>query len=321
MRLRILLVALIAWAGTAAAQADTYPSKPIRVIVPYAAGSTGEAALRLIAAEIDPRLGQRFVIESRPGAAGNIGAQAVVGAEPDGYTLLLGATNNFAINQFLYDSMGFDPLTAFQPVATLVDLPFMMYASGQLPAATIAEIVALAKTKAGGLSYASSGVGSPPHLGGALFGQVAGIPVTHVPYRSNAQSLTALLANDVQLYFGLIGGAQEHADAGRLRIVAAAGPTRSSNFPNVPSAAEAGYPNFRISNWWALVAPRNTPAAVTERIAGEVKTALANPALRDRLTQMGMVPLGEGPTELAARMRGDAAVWRDVITAAGITLK
>ena len=164
----------------------------------------------------------------------------------------------------------------------------------------------LAKAKVGGLSYASSGVGSPPHLGGALFGQVAGIELTHVPYRSNAQSLTALLANDVQLYFGLIGGAQEHADAGRLRIIAAAGPTRSANFPNVPSAAEAGYPNFRISNWWALAAPQKTPAAVTERLSGEIRTALANRAAARQADADGNGPARRGAAELAARMRSEA---------------
>src|SRR5262249_16678554 len=153
----------------------------------------------------------------------------------------------------------------------------------------------LAKQKPGSLNYASSGIGSPMHLGGVLLGHVAGVEMTHVPYRSNAQSTTALLGNDVQVYIGLIAGALELEQAGKLKIIATAGPTRSPTLPNVPSAAEAGFSNFKVSNWWALAAPRGTPQAVTETLSREIKNALANPALKERLTQMGMVPVGSDP--------------------------
>ena len=194
----------------AGANAEEYPSKPIRVIVPYAAGSTGEAAFRIIANDIEARLPQRFVVESRAGAAGNLGAGFVAAAEPDGYTLLLGATNNFTINQHLYPNIGFDPLTAFAPIGVLVDLPFVAYASAALPATTLQEVATLAKQKPNSMNYASSGIGSPMQLGGVLFSQIAGIEMTHVPFRSNAQSTTALLGNEVQFYVGLIAGAAEY---------------------------------------------------------------------------------------------------------------
>src|SRR5262245_21538135 len=177
LRLFVLLVALLL-AGPAANAAD-YPAKPIRVIVPYAAGSTGEAALRVIANAVEPKLGQPIIIETRPGAGGNLGAAFVAKSDPDGYTLLLGATNNFAINQYLYPNIGFDPLTAFEPVGVLVELPFFIYANPQLPAKTLREVIELARQKPGTLNYASSGIGTPMHLGGVLLGRVAGDELKH----------------------------------------------------------------------------------------------------------------------------------------------
>ena len=215
VRFVLLLAAL--WAGASANAAD-YPTKPIRVIVPYAAGSTGEAALRVIANAIEPKLGQPIVIETRPGAAGNLGAAFVAKADPDGYTLLLGATNNFAINQYLYPNIGFDPLTAFEPIGILVDLPFFIYANPQLPAKTLAEVIQLARQKPGTLNYASSGIGTPMHLGGVLLGRVAGVEMTHVPYRSSAQSVAALLAGDVQFYIGTVAGALQLEQDNKLRF-------------------------------------------------------------------------------------------------------
>ena len=304
----------------AGANAEEYPSKPIRVIVPYAAGSTGEAAFRIIANDIEARLPQRFVVESRAGAAGNLGAGFVAAAEPDGYTLLLGATNNFTINQHLYPNIGFDPLTAFAPIGVLVDLPFVAYASAALPATTLQEVATLAKQKPNSMNYASSGIGSPMQLGGVLFSQIAGIEMTHVPFRSNAQSTTALLGNEVQFYVGLIAGAPELADTGKLRILATAGPERSPALPNIPSAAEAGFPTFKISNWWALAAPRGTPSAVIDTLSREFRKSLSNPGVKERLLKIGMVPIGNTPAEFGEQIRRESAVWSGVIKSANITL-
>jgi tripartite-type tricarboxylate transporter receptor subunit TctC len=315
--LALVLATILVAAG---AKAADYPTKPIRVIIPYAAGSTGEAAFRLIANDMETRLGKPFVIEARPGAAGNVGAGFVAAAEPDGYTLLLGATNNFAINQYLYPTIGFDPTKAFEPISILVDLPFTIFASPQVPAKTLTEVITLAKQKPGSLNYASSGIGSPMHLGGVLLGQATGIDMVHVPYRSAAQSLTALLANDVQVYIGTVPGALELEQAGKLKIISSAGPIRSPSLPSIPTPVEAGLPNFKIGNWWALVAPRGTPQAVVDVLSREIKTSLANPALKEKLLQIGMVPVGSSPKELAEQISRESEVWRDVIKAANITL-
>jgi tripartite-type tricarboxylate transporter receptor subunit TctC len=316
----VLGIVLAAVFGCTNAVAD-YPTKPIRVIIPYAAGSTGEAAFRLIANEVEPKLGKPFVIEARPGAAGNIGAAFVAAAEPDGYTLLLGATNNFAINQHLYPAMGFDPTKAFEPIGILVDLPFTIFANPQVPANTLSDIIALAKAKPGSLNYASSGIGSPMHLGGVLLGQAIGTQMVHVPYRSAAQSLAALLANDVQVYIGTVPGAAELQQAGKLKIISAAGPVRNPALPNIPTPQDAGLPDFKIGNWWALVAPRGTPKEAVDVLSREIRAALQKPELRERLVKIGMVPVGGTPKELADQIAGDAAVWEKVIKAANIKLE
>jgi tripartite-type tricarboxylate transporter receptor subunit TctC len=318
MRFLLLLVAAL-WTGAAVCAAD-YPTKPIRVIVPYGAGSTGEAALRVVANAVEPKLGQPIIIETRPGAGGNLGAAFVAKSDPDGYTLLLGATNNFAINQHLYPNIGFDPLTAFEPIGILVELPFFIYANPQLPAKTLGEVIQLGRQKPHALNYASSGIGTPMHLGGVLFGRVAGVEMTHVPYRSSAQSVTALLAGDVQFYIGTVPGAPQLEQDNKLRILSSAGPKRAPTLPGVMSATEAGLPNFEISNWWALAAPRGTPQPVVEALSREFRAALADQGMKDRLLQINMVAIGNGPKEFADQIKRESDMWRDVIKAANITV-
>lgn len=318
MRFICLLVAAIL--ACPMAHAADYPTKPIRVIVPYGNGTTGEAALRVIASVVEPKLGQSFLIETRPGAAGNLGAAAVAKADPDGYTLLLAATNNLTINQHLYPNIGFDPVAAFEPIGVLVELPFFIYANPQLPAKTLSEVIQLAKQKPGTLNYASSGIGTPMHLGGVLLGQRAGIEMTHVTYRSGAQSVAALLAGDVQFYIGTVPGAAQLEQENKVRVLSTAGPTRAPTLPSAPSAAEAGLPNFQISNWWGLVAPRGTPKAVIDALSREFRAALASPGMKERLLQMNMVVIGNTPQEFSDQIKREAEFWRDVIKTANITL-
>ena len=315
----VFMLAAALWAGTMANAAD-YPTKPIRIIVPYAAGNTGEAALRILANAVEPKLGQPIIIETRAGAAGNLGAAFVAKSDPDGYTLLLGATNNFATNQHLYSNIGFDPLTAFEPIGILVELPFFIFANPRVPAKTLSEIIQLARQKPNTLNYASSGVGTPMHLGGVLLGRVAGIEMTHVPYRSSAQSVAALLAGDVQFYIGTVAGAAQLEQDNRLRILSSAGPRRAPTMPGVISAAEAGLPNFEISNWWGLVAPRGTPQPIIDLLSREFRAALTDQALKDRLLQMNMVAIGNTPKEFADQMKRESDMWRDVIKSAKITV-
>lgn len=293
------------------ALSQDYPSKPIRIVVPYGAGSNGENGLRLIAPELEKHLGQRIVIEARPGGGGNVGAAAVAAAPADGYTLLLGATNNFTINQHLYKDIGFDPVRAFDPVSIIFDIPFLMYASASVPARTLPEFVAHARKHPEKLNYASSGAGTPPHLAGEMLSELAGVRLTHVPYKSNAQSVAALLAGDVHLFVGLISGAQQHVDAGKLRILSTATPQRTNRHPDVPSAREAGFPAMNISTWWALAAPRGTPKAVVDRLYEATRQGLR--IVKGRYEQLGFVPVGNAPAELAAQIESEAAAWGSFI--------
>ena len=318
MKLLSIIIALLALSLPAVAQ--DYPSKPVRVIVPYGAGSNGENGLRLIAPEMEKRLGQRILIETRPGGGGNVGAAAVAAAPADGYTLLLGATNNFTINQHLYRDTGFDPVRAFEPVSILFDIPFLMYSSTAVPARTLQEFVAHAKAHPEKLNYASSGAGTPPHLAGEMLSELANIRLTHVPYKSNAQSVAALLAGDVHLFVGLISGAQQHVEAGKLRILATAVPERTSRHPEVPSAREAGFPRLNISTWWALAAPRGTPKAAVEKLHEAAEASLREGTLRERYAQLGMVPMANRPSEFAARMAEESAAWGSFIRARNIRI-
>jgi len=288
--------------------------------VPYGAGSNGENGLRLIAPEMQARLGQRILVESRPGGGGNVGAAAVAGSPADGYTLLLGATNNFTINQHLYKGIGFDPLSAFEPITIIFDIPFLMYSSTAVPARTLEEFVAYAKANPEKLNYASSGAGTPPHLAGEMLSQLADIRITHVPYKSNAQSVAALLAGDVHLFVGLISGAQQHVDAGKLRILATAVPQRTHRHPEVPSSQEAGFPTLNISTWWALAAPRGTPKAVVEKLYEAVAASLRESNLKERYAQLGMVPIANRPAEFAAQIAFEAASWGEFIRSRNIRI-
>lgn len=317
LRIALALMLAVALHGL---RAQDYPVKPVRIVVPYGAGSNGENGLRLIAPEMEARLGQRLVIEQRPGGGGNVGAAAVAASAADGYTLLLGATNNFTINQHLYKGIGFDPVSAFQPITMIFDIPFLMYSSTAVPARTLGEFVAYAKANPDKLNYASSGAGTPPHLAGEMLSQLAGIRMTHVPYKSNAQSVAALLAGEVHLFVGLISGAQAQVDAGKLRILATAVPQRTSRHPEVPSAREAGFPSLNISTWWALAAPRGTPKGVVDRVYAAVQSSLRDASLKDRYEQLGMVPVGNAPAELAAQIRSEAAAWGEFIRARNIGL-
>ncbi len=315
MRIALALMLAMALHGL---QAQDYPVKPVRIVVPYGAGSNGENGLRLIAPEMEARLGQRILIEQRPGGGGNVGAAAVAGSAADGYTLLLGATNNFTINQHLYKGIGFDPVTAFEPITMIFDIPFLMYSSTAVPARTLGELVAYARANPDKLNYASSGAGTPPHLAGEMLSQLAGIRMTHVPYKSNAQSVAALLAGEVHLFVGLISGAQAQVDAGKLRILATAVPQRTSRHPDVPSAREAGLATMNISTWWALAAPRSTPKSVVDKLYATVQSSLRESSVRQRYEQLGMVPVGSAPHELASQIRSEAAAWREFIHARNI---
>jgi tripartite-type tricarboxylate transporter receptor subunit TctC len=307
---------LLAGAATALygryASAAEFPERPITVVVPYAAGGAGDTIIRLLSPIIERQLGQPLVIDNRPGGGGMIGAQAVAKAAPDGHTLMLGAANNFVINQFLFPKVSFDPLTAFTPITKVADVPSVLYASLSAPP-TLAEFIARAKANPGKLSYASPSVGTTPHLAVERLKQLTGIELVHVPYRGAPPAMQALMADEVQLYLAGWGVGKAQVEARRVQALAVASRERVPNVP-LPTAIESGVPDYVASNWWGLAAPRGTPQQIVERIHRALTAALADPTIRQRLDELGFVPGGDAPQRFLDESKAEAQVWAETIS-------
>lgn len=301
--------------GTAWAQ---FPDKPVRLILPYAAGGAGDVIVRAAQPGIEKRLGQPLVIDYRTGAAGIIGTREVVNASPDGYTLLFAPTNNFVINQFLFAKMGFDPLQALAPVTLLADTPYLIYVNNAVPSATLAEFAAYAKANAGKLNYGSPGAATVPHLSAYMLSEWMGANMTHVPYKGANPGVQALLANDVQMFIISFGTAGPHVKAGKLKALAVAADARLPVLPNVPTTKEAGLPDGVIlGNWWGIAGPRGMDAAVAKRVHEAVAGALADADLRKRFSELGAIPVGNSPAQFADRMQAEAAGWKAIVERSG----
>lgn len=312
------LLALLLLAATQAT-AQTWPAKPIRVVIPYAAGGAGDITFRSVAPAMEARLGQRFVVDNKAGASGNIGAADVARAAPDGHTLLLGATNNFVTNQFLYRNIGFDPVDAFAPITMISNAPTVVTVHPGLPAKTLADLVALARAQPGKLNFGSPGTGTAAHLAAEWFSQLAGVQMVHVPFKGSPPAVQALMANEIQVYFTPLSVISGQVAAGKAVAIAVAAPARLEALPAVPTTAESKMPALITGNWWGLVAPKGTDAKITERLAAEVKQALADPALRKRYAELGLIPGGMPPQEFAASLRSEAVRWKKIIEDAKVT--
>ena len=306
------LVCLLACLLPCAAGAQ-WPDKPVRVVVPYVAGAMGDVVSRLLAEELRPKLGQPVIVDNRPGAGGNIGTAAVAQAEPDGYTVVVGATNNFVINQFLYRGMGFDPLQALAPVTILVDVPSVIFINAQLPARTFAEFAQYARASKGKVNYGSPGAGTTPHLSAALINQTRNLGMTHIPYKGASQAVSALLANEVQFYMGGAGLGAQHVKAGKLHAVAVSNDKRVGALPDTPTFQEAGLGDIKASNYWAVAVPKATPPQVVEKLYQAFRASLTTPAASDRFAKIGVVPIGTTPAETARRWREEADYWAKAV--------
>jgi tripartite-type tricarboxylate transporter receptor subunit TctC len=313
-----LLALLCLLCASALAAAQSYPTKPVRLVNPFAPGGTGEIIFRMIAPAIEERMGQRIVIESRAGAGGNIGAEIVANAPPDGYTLLLGTTNIFTINQFIFSKMTFDPLKVFAPVTLVADVPSVFYVSNAVPASTLREFVAWAKANPGKVNYASPGNGTTPHLNVELLAQIAELKLVHVPYKGLQPSMAAVVANEVQLYLGGLGAGHGLLRAGKMKAVAVGSKARLPAAPDIPTLAESGFRDFVASNWFALAAPAGTPAPILERWSTEVRRALQSPETHKKINDLGIVVVGSTPEELGRQWTEEAKLWERVIRAAKI---
>lgn len=310
-------VALASLASAAAAQG--YPSKTITIVIPFAAGGAADPVARMLADSISKRTGATFVVESKPGAGGNVGNQAVAAAGKDGYTLLLGANNNFVVNQHLYPKGSVEPMEAFELIIVLVDQPQVVYVRADMPVKTLQELIDYVKARPGQLNYASPGSGSAPHLAGEIFSQQFGLKMVHIPYRGGGPAITGLLGGEVQLYMAALSTGKAQLDAGKLRALATTSPTRLSALPQVPTTQEAGAPDYRITNWWALAAPKGTPPTVVDWVQREFQQSLREPDIASRLADLGFVVLGSTRAQFEERVRRESPEYQALIKSRQIT--
>ncbi|MDO8874973.1 MAG: tripartite tricarboxylate transporter substrate binding protein [Pseudolabrys sp.] len=318
-RVRLLMLALLFSVGAgAAAQAQIYPDRPIRLIAPFPAGGLVDVLARTVGDELSKSLGQPVIVENRPGAGGNIGAEAVAKATPDGYTLLMTSAGILTANEFLYAKMPFDPATAFVPVSNVADMPMLVVVNPKVEAKTLAEFVAYAKANPGKLNFGSPGIGTTGHLGLALFMHAANIKLTHVPYKGAAPAITDLIAGQIDGVVDNPPTVLPHIQAGKLKPLAVAAKARMPQLPDLPTAAQAGVANFEASSWFGVAAPAGTPPAIVARLHKDIAAALAKPELRERFAKSGARLLGNTPEEFARQIVADRKMWGEVIKAAGI---
>ena len=300
-----------------AAAAQGYPSRPVRLIVPFGSAGATDIVARLIGQWLSERLAQPFVIENRPGAGGNLGMEALVRSPPDGYTLALMGLPS-AINVTLYQNLSFNLARDIAPVAGIVRFPNLMVVNPTIPAKTVPEFIAYAKAHPGRLNMSSPGNGSTPHVFGELFKMMAGIDMVHVPYRSVAAAMTDMLSGQVQVAFGTSASTIEYVRAGTLRALAVTTATRSELLPELPAIAEF-LPGYEASAWFGVAAPRNTPVEIVERLNAEINACLAEPRLNVRLADLGGVPLPGSPDDFARLINREVAKWAKVVKFSGAT--
>jgi len=304
--------------GPSAGLAQDWPSKPIRVVIPFAAGSVSEAIFRTISPGVETSLGQRFIVESKPGADGAIGTGEVVRAAPDGYTLLLGPTAVYAVTPHMFRNLGFDPLTALDPISLLADAPLLAVIGTNVPARSLKELAEYVSANPGKFNYGSPGSGSPAHLTGAAFSQQTGNAMVYVPYKGTSPMVQALLAGDIQVAFPTLTGIIGPVKAGKLRVLAVMATQRMAELPDVPTTLEAGFPQLVGGNWWVLAAPHSTNSRIVERLAAEFRKALAEPGVRKRVSDFGHVAIGLAPAETAVFLRSESARYKSIVELGGI---
>ncbi len=311
------LVLLLAAAAPAFAQVD-WPARPIRLIVPFAPGSSSDIVARIVAQKLGERLRQQIFVENKVGASGNLGSEAVAHAEPDGYTMGLANTSTHSVAPSLSSRLGYDPLKDFAPVAMLGSSPFVLSVYPKLPAHSVAELIALAKAKPHSLTFASAGPATLAHLAGALFEKMGQVDMVHVPYRGTGQAALDLMEGRVDMQFGTLPPSLGNIRDGRLRAIGVTGAVRNAALPDVPTIAEAGLPGYETVLWQGYVMPAAVPSAIVSKINREVTAILNDRAVRDALLEQGVEPEPGPPEALGNRIRADVEKWRDVIVSAGI---
>jgi tripartite-type tricarboxylate transporter receptor subunit TctC len=301
------------------ARAQDYPTRPITAIVPFAGGSASDVVSRILFNRMSKTLGQPIVVENRPGAGGNLGAETVAQAEPDGYTLLAAQPAPLTTNVVMYKKLSFDP-AALEPLAIMTSIPNTLTVRLDLPAASVAELIAYAKANPGKLNFGSQGVGTTPHLTGELFARVTGAKLTHVPYRGTAQAVNDLVAGNVDMLFFQLDSVREQYRANKVKMLAVTTAARIASVPEVPTMEEASVKDFRSDSWNALAAPPKTPAAIIAKLNDAINAVLKEPEAAEHLRSMNMTPVGGAPDAAKIFIRQETERWGEVIRAAKISL-
>jgi tripartite-type tricarboxylate transporter receptor subunit TctC len=304
--------------GSAVSHAQTYPTRPVQVIVPFAGGSASDVVTRILLDRTSKSLGQPFVIDNRPGAGGNTGTLAAARATPDGYTLVGSGSGPIAANRTLYRDLGYDPEKDFEPIAMIGVFPIVVVASTKLPVNTLKELIAYAKERPNELNYGSVGIGSSQHLSGAYFDQVTGVKLTHVPYRNIAQYTPDLIAGSVPLGFQWLPNVLAALNSGGAKALAVASKKRMAALPDVPTTAEAGLPDYVASGWFMLLAPKGTAKPIIAKLNEDTSAALSDATVQQKFTEQGAEAVILTPEEVGKFISSETVKWRDIITKAGI---
>ena len=308
-------------AATAPATAQSYPGRPVRIIVPFPAGGATDIVGRLVAQKLSEAFGQQVIVDNRGGAGGTIGSDLAAKSPPDGYTMLLGTSSTHAVAPSLYSKLPYDPVKDFSPVTLAATATILLAVHPSVPARSVKELISLAKRQPNALSFASSGNGGISHLVGEQFKSMAGIEMLHVPYKGDTPALVDLVSGQVHLMFGTAVSFLPYVKAGRLNAVAVTNPKRSPVVPNVPTVAESGLPGFEALQWFGVFVPAGTPKDVVSRLHGEIVKLLKLPDVRERLASLGAEVVGNSPEQFAAFQKADSAKWAKVVKQSGARIE
>ena len=303
-----------------AAHAQPYPSKPIRMIVPFSPGGPNDIIGRTVGQKLTETWGQPIVVENRGGAGGTIGVDAGAKSPPDGYTMVMGGSSNLAVAPSLYSKLPYDPLTDLAPISNVAFVPYVVAVNPRVPAKSMKELIAIGRSKPGFLSYGSSGAGSMSSLAAELINSAGGAKMVHVPYKGTAPAVTGMVSGEIDLMVADLSAVAGHAKAGKLRMIAAAGSRRAAAAPDLPTVAESGLKGYAVDAWFGIVVPGKTPADVVAKLSAAVVAAVKSPDVRGRFEQLGYDPIGSTSAEFAATIRSDIQKFAKIIKAAGIKI-
>ncbi len=306
--------------GVAHAQ-DAWPSKPIRLVVPFTPGGVTDTSGRLIAEYLGKRLGQQVIVDNKPGASGNIGTSLVKTAAPDGYTLVLGFDGTMVINPHVFAKIPFDTATDFAPIGKIGDATLILVANPDVPVKSLSDVIALSKSQQGGLSFGTSGTGGTPHIAGELLKSRSNANLTHVPYKGGGQAMTDVLGGTIPLVYTAVAGAYGHIKSGKLRAIAVSSAQRTTALPDVPTFIESGIPDFVVNSWVGLLAPAKTPAAIVTRLNAELNTVLNDPTVHEKLRLMGIEATPGSAVQFNNEIKRDLARYGQVVKSAGIRIE